>query len=126
MSRRSGTLEVVLARLADFLENQAKLQGKVGSAMAYPAFMTIMSLGIMGVMMTVVVPKVTSIFEDFEQALPWYTSLMIFISNLLINYWWALIGVTVGSVVWFRRWLATEAGRAKWLATMARLGRTAA
>jgi hypothetical protein len=35
--------------------------------------MTIMSLGIMGVMMTVVVPKVTSIFEDFEQALPWYT-----------------------------------------------------
>lgn len=110
----SGTLEVVLARLADFLENQAKLKGKVGSAMAYPAFMTIMSLGIMGVMMTVVVPKVTSIFEDFEQALPWYTELMIFISNTLINYWWALLGVTVGGVVWFRRWIATEEGLAKW------------
>ena len=110
----SGTLEVVLARLADFLENQARLKGKVGSAMAYPAFMTIMSLGIMGVMMTVVVPKVTSIFEDFEQALPWYTELMIFISNTLINYWWALLGVTIGGVVWFRRWIATEAGLAKW------------
>lgn len=110
----SGTLEVVLARLADFLENQAKLKGKVGSAMAYPAFMTVMSLGIMAVMMTVVVPKVTSIFEDFEQALPWYTEVMIFISKLLTNYWWALLGLIVGGTVWFRRWIATEEGRAKW------------
>ena len=110
----SGTLEVVLARLADFLENQAKLKGKVGSAMAYPAFMTVMSLGIMAVMMTVVVPKVTSIFEDFEQALPWYTEVMIFISKLLTNYWWALLGLIIGGTVWFRRWIATEEGRAKW------------
>ncbi|MCA9574674.1 MAG: type II secretion system inner membrane protein GspF [Polyangiales bacterium] len=109
----SGTLEVVLARLADFLENQAKLKGKVGSAMAYPAFMTIMSLGIMAVMMTVVVPKVTGIFEDFEQALPWYTEVMIFVSKVLTDYWWALLGMIIGGVVWFRRWLATEAGRAK-------------
>jgi general secretion pathway protein F len=109
----SGTLEVVLARLADFLENQAKLKGKVGSAMAYPAFMTVMSLGIMAVMMTVVVPKVTSIFEDFQQALPWYTEVMIFVSKVLTNYWWALLALIIGAVVWFRRWVATEAGRAK-------------
>ena len=109
----SGTLEVVLARLADFLENQAKLKGKVGSAMAYPAFMTVMSLGIMAVMMTVVVPKVTGIFEDFQQALPWYTQVMIFISKMLTDYWWALLGLIVGGTIWFRRWIATEAGRAK-------------
>ncbi len=110
----SGTLEVVLARLADFLENQAKLKGKVGSAMAYPAFMTLMSVGIMIVMMTVVVPKVTSIFEDFEQALPWYTQVLIFMSNVLTGYWWLLLLLIGGGIFGFRRWIVTEEGRAKW------------
>lgn len=110
----SGTLEAVLARLADFLEGQAKLQGKVTAALAYPAFMALMGMGTVAIMMVVVVPKVTAIFEDFEQALPWYTRLLIFTSDIVTNYWWALITMMVVGVLYFRRWRATTEGRAKW------------
>jgi general secretion pathway protein F len=110
----SGTLESVLARLADFLESQAALKGKVVGALVYPAVMILLSIGIVLMMMTVVVPKVTAIFDDFSQALPWYTSLLIFTSNMLIGYWWLWIALVAGSVYGFQRWRASEEGRAKW------------
>lgn len=110
----SGTLEAVLQRLAEFLDAQSRLKGKVASALAYPAFMALASSVIILIMMTVVVPKVTAIFEDFEQALPWYTELLIWTSDIVTGYWWLLIAMGVGGVVWFRRWKATEEGRKKW------------
>jgi general secretion pathway protein F len=110
----SGTIETVLGRLADFLEDQARLKSKVGSALAYPAFMAVMGLGIIAIMMVVVVPKVTSIFEDFKQALPWYTRALIFTSNVFSNYWWLLILLLAGSITAFRRWKRSEKGKKKW------------
>ena len=110
----SGTLEVVLARLADFLEAQNKLNNKVMAALAYPAFMALMGLVTITIMMVVVVPKVTSIFEDFEHALPWYTRLLIVMSDIFVNYWWALIGGFGGIVYAFRRWRGSPEGRARW------------
>lgn len=110
----SGTLEVVLARLADFLEGQAQLRGKVTGALVYPAIMVVISIGIVMLMMTVVVPKVTAIFDDFSQALPWYTELLIFSSDMLMNFWWLWGGMTVGAVYVFRKWKNTDEGRAKW------------
>lgn len=110
----SGTLEVVLARLADFLESQSKLNNKVAAALAYPIFMALMGMVTITIMMVVVVPKVTSIFEDFQQALPWYTRVLIFSSDIFVNYWWLLISLTAGGVYAFRRWRATPDGRASW------------
>lgn len=110
----SGTLETVLARLADFLESQTKLKNKVTAALAYPGFMALMSLVTIGIMMVVVVPKVTSIFEDFQQALPWYTRLLIFTSDVFIGYWWLIILMIAGGVYGWRRWVSTPEGRHKW------------
>ncbi|MAQ14331.1 MAG: type II secretion system protein GspF [Sandaracinus sp.] len=110
----SGTLEVVLARLSEFLDAQAKLKGKVTSALAYPAFMALMGFGIVLVMMTVVVPKVTAIFDDFGEALPWYTRALKFSSEMLVGYWWLFILLVIGAVYGFRRWKATEEGKDKW------------
>lgn len=110
----SGTMEVVLARLADFLEAQNKLNSKVGSALAYPAFMVLMSMVTISIMMIVVVPQVTSIFEQFEASLPWYTRLLIFVSDIVGGYWW-LILIVMGVGIWqFRRWHETPAGRSTW------------
>lgn len=110
----SGTLEAVLARLAEFLENQAKLKNKVTSALAYPAFMMLMGVATVGIMMIVVVPKVTAIFEDFEQALPWYTQLLIVTSDIVSGYWWLISVVAVGAYFGFRKWKSTEEGQKKW------------
>lgn len=79
----SGTLEQVLERLADFMENQAKLRGKVTSSLAYPVLMLGMGVLLMTMMMIVVVPKVTNIYQTLDRALPWYTSLLIFVSKAL-------------------------------------------
>jgi general secretion pathway protein F len=79
----SGTLDKVLERLADFLEAQANLQSKVSGALAYPILMMVMGGGLLVVMMTLVVPKVTSIFASLDRALPWYTEVLIATSNAL-------------------------------------------
>ncbi len=81
----SGTLEQVLERLADFMENQSKLRGKVVAALAYPALMVVIGTSLISVMMVFVVPKVTQIFDSLDKALPWYTEALIFVSNTLAS-----------------------------------------
>lgn len=117
----SGNLDQVLARLADVLEAQARLKNKVSSALAYPIVMMVMSFLVVTVMMTVVVPQVTAIFEDFGQVLPWYTRLLMFVSDLFVDWWFLLIGGAVGAWYGFRRWLATEQGRTQWDLLMLKL-----
>ena len=110
----SGTLEAVLERLADFMEAQARLKGKVGAALAYPILMTLIGFGLMSVLMVAVVPKVTSIFQSMDHPLPWYTQLLIIISGVLANYWWLLAIIGAGSAYLFQRWVRTKEGRLKW------------
>jgi len=108
----SGTLDTVLDRLADHLDASSALRGKVIGALAYPAVMLLFTVTVVGFMMVVVVPQVTGIFEDFDQVLPWYTRLLIFISNTITDYWWLLFGLFGGAVWGFVRWIRTDSGRA--------------
>lgn len=102
----SGTLEAVLERLADFMEGQAKLRGKVTSSLAYPVLMLGMGTLLMTMMMIVVVPKVTNIYATLDRALPWYTALLIFVSNALSsNYMLGFITAMV-TLVFTRKALA--------------------
>lgn len=110
----SGTLEAVLERLADFMEGQARLKGKLISALAYPVLMTLIATVLVGALMVGVVPKVTSMFENMQQELPWYTALLIFVSDTLAAYWWLVLGSIGTAIYFFRRWRATPAGRLTW------------
>jgi len=108
----AGNLDTVLGRLADFLDAQHALRSKVSGAMTYPIIMVILGTVVMGVLMVVVVPKITSIFEDLGKALPWNTALLIFLSDMVGSYWWAVILVAAGSYVLYRRWSRQPKGRA--------------
>jgi general secretion pathway protein F len=110
----SGALDAVLARLADFTEGQAKLRQKVVGTLIYPVIMTVIGSGILALLMTVVVPKVTKIFESMKVTLPWTTRLLIFTSNLLATWWWLLIPLAIGAVVAFFRWKQSPKGRPVW------------
>ncbi len=110
----SGSLETVLERLADFTENQSRLKGKVTAALAYPALMFVLGIVLVGFLMVTVVPKVTSIFDNLGQALPWYTRLLIFVSELVGGYWWLLLALGAGAGIWFTKWKAKPAGRLRW------------
>ena len=117
----AGNLEGVLFRLAAFLEAQNRLRGKVVSALAYPMIMTVIGGGILTMLMTTVVPKVTAIFADTGRALPINTQILIFISTVVTDYLW-LIGLLIAiSVVLFQRWLRTPKGRFKWDGFMLKL-----
>lgn len=110
----SGMLQQVLERITSFLEAQAKLRGKVTSAMAYPALMALLGISLVSVLMVAVVPNVTSIFASMDQALPWYTASLIFVSDILAGYWWLFLAIIGIAIYAFRRWVRTPAGRLKW------------
>lgn len=110
----SGALDVVLVRLADFTESQARLKSKIVGTLTYPVIMIVISMVILAVLLTVVVPKVTKIFEDNKLTLPLTTRTLIGLSSFAREYWWLLIVMSALFVWLFLRWKKTEAGRTRW------------
>jgi len=110
----SGALEIVLVRLADFTESQARLRSKVIGTLTYPAAMLVIGTVIMFVLFSVVIPKITKIFEDTKVTLPWTTRILMGFANTVHDWWWLILLVVVGGVVGLFRWRETPAGRAAW------------
>lgn len=110
----SGALDVVLFRLADFTESQARLKAKVLGTLTYPAAMMIIGAVIMGILFTVVIPKITKVFEDTKVVLPWTTRFLIGFSTFVHDWWWALGLLVAAAVYVFLRWRRTPVGRARW------------
>jgi general secretion pathway protein F len=110
----SGTLEIVLLRLADFTEAQVKLNNKIKSAMTYPVIMMTVGGIMISIIFAVVIPKLTKIFIARKMELPLVTKICVWISNMILGYWWMIIiGIIVGSFM-FKRWIASPNGRSIW------------
>jgi general secretion pathway protein F len=110
----SGALHVVLVRLADFTEAQARLRSKVIGTMAYPIIMVIIGSLIMGILLTVVVPKVTKMFDDMKMTLPLPTRILMFVSNNMQRYWYVVLSLTLLTAYGFWRYIHTPNGRTWW------------
>ena len=82
----SGSLDIVLLRLADFLETQAALTSRVRGALIYPMFMFFIGGGVLFFTMTYVIPRIAKIFEESQSSLPLMTLILIKISDFLNNY----------------------------------------
>lgn len=85
-----GALEVILQRLADFLEKGQSLKRKVIGAMVYPAVVIMVAVGILTFIMVSIIPKFKKIFEEFGMTLPWATQKLIAVSNWMAEYWWTI------------------------------------
>jgi len=107
----SGALELVLQRLADFTESQAKLKSKITSALMYPVIMGLVGTALMLYLLVSVVPKIVSIFEDAKAILPLPTRILMAVSSFAQNYWYFLILIAVVGGFLFKRYINTEAGR---------------
>lgn len=107
----SGSLETVLLRIADFMDQQEELKGKVTSAMIYPLIMVVLAGGIVTLLMVKVVPQITEMFEGMNAELPWNTKLLIWASDMIAAWWYAIIAGLVAGSWLFRRWRASEVGR---------------
>jgi general secretion pathway protein F len=111
----SGTLDVILIRLAEFTEAQSELNSKIRGAMAYPilivVFVTIILMGLF----VYVVPKIMAVYESMpDKVLPWYTSLVFGMSGFMVDYWWVIIVAAVMAYFVFYNWRHSPSGSAQW------------
>ncbi|MGA2782215.1 MAG: type II secretion system inner membrane protein GspF [Smithella sp.] len=111
----SGTINLVLERLADFSENQQALMSKIKSAMYYPIAVLLIGSAVIFLLMTFLVPKITGIFADMHQTLPLVTIILISVSNFLKSFWWLiLILLAVGVAAFKYMTTGTEGGKRQW------------
>lgn len=106
----SGQLDEVMIRLADSMEQQREFRSKVRGAMVYPIIILVGMFIVIMIMMTVVIPKLTELYQDFGVELPFTTQLLINASSFFVYFWWAIILGAFGLVYGFNRWKKTKTG----------------
>jgi len=111
---QSGATDKVLVRLADFMEAQGDLKNKVRSAMTYPVILLVIAIMVIGVLFTVVIPKLSKMFEDIDMVLPFQTRVLIWLSGFVGNWWWLILIVSIGGFLGFKKYIKTEKGIIKW------------
>lgn len=110
----AGVLEKVLLRLADNLEKQAEFRAKTKNALIYPAIISI-AMVIVAIVMTVfVIPKLTSLYSEFDAELPLMTRILIGTSNFMVRSWYLWLAFLAAGGYAFHRWQATAPGRMVW------------
>jgi general secretion pathway protein F len=108
---QAAALEAVLDRLAEYSERQSEFTNKVRGALTYPIIMMIVGAGVMGFLVTYVVPQVATIFEEQKAALPLATRILLDLSALVTGYWLPLLLLLVGTIAGIAAALATPRGR---------------
>jgi type IV pilus assembly protein PilC len=109
-----GVLEVVLTRLAEFMEKAQKIKGKVIAAMFYPVAVLVVAVGILILLMVKVVPQFKTVFEGMSMTLPAFTVFVLGVSEIVKNNILGTLGALFG--VWFLFYLFTRTkfGRRAW------------
>ncbi len=110
----SGTLGLVLLRLADLKEAQMRLRNKVVSGMTYPVLMMVVAAVLMIAIFTFVIPKLTKVFESMNKPIPPMTKVLMWVSGFVTD-WWYLIGAAfVVGLLSFLNYIRSSGGRPKW------------
>jgi len=109
-----GSLDQTLARMAEYLERAKELKDSVVSAMIYPALLVVLAVASLMLLMVYVIPQFTPMFEDFGGELPLLTRIVVAVGDVLQNFWWGLIGITVIVIAWFRMQMTRPHSRFKW------------
>ena len=110
----SGSLDIVLERLAEFTEKQEALKSKFQAALVYPVFMAFIGTAILFILITYIVPNITQVFDEMDKVLPLPTLFLIALSDFLKSYWWILPILFVILLSGVRLFIRQEFGRRIW------------
>jgi len=110
----SGNLRKSVSYVADNIEKNYILTSKVRSAMMYPLIVLIVFFIIGFIVISFIVPKLTLMIKGLNVAIPWYTQGLIFVSDFMNAYWWAVAIMILGFIGGLIYYLRTEAGRREW------------
>jgi type IV pilus assembly protein PilC len=108
-----GVLDAVLLRLADDLEKQQEFGSRVKGALIYPVIIVVGMVIVSFVMMIFVIPRLLSLYKDFNATLPLPTLILIGVSNFFINFWYIILILGGIGFYAFNLYKATPAGRRK-------------
>lgn len=106
-----GFLPEVLKQLRDMDEKNSQMRSNIMAAVSYPAFLVLFSIGVIVFVLVFVFPKFSDLFQSIRDQLPWPTLALMFASDMLRHYWWAIIGVLVIVAYLFTHWLRTPGGK---------------
>ncbi len=115
-----GVLEIVLRRLADFLEESRRIKDFVASSLAYPVFLVFFSAVSLAFIFITVLPRFAQIFSDMGEAIPLPARVLMEVSGFMGRWWWAVLAALAGLILAARAWIGTREGRLRW--DRARLG----
>jgi len=107
---QSGNLDKIFKKLSAEYQSKAALTSKVQSALAYPAVITLLMIGVVIFLMLFVVPQLKQAFDDFNAELPFITQIVIGLSSFLINFWYIVIFLVISIAVALRYYIGTPAG----------------
>ncbi len=117
----SGALDAALARLAEFMERSRELRDSVLSALLYPIVLVVVGILSMAVILGLVIPKISQMFAEAGQQLPWFTRIVVAAGGLVENYWWLMALGIVGIYIFMRRQYADPVARSRWDGRLLRL-----
>jgi len=109
-----GFLDVVLAQIADFQAREKDLQGKVVSALMYPAILLVLAMAVLVFLLVFFIPRFQLVFQGFNAELPLITQIIVGISNAVRSYGLFLAAGIVVAIVLTRNWFKSERGRRAW------------
>jgi general secretion pathway protein F len=110
----SGSLDIVLERLADFAEKQEALKGRLTAALIYPCVMAVICVGILFILITYIVPNITQVFVEMNKVLPLPTRILLGLSDFLKNYWIIVVLLVGGGIAAMRVFVKSKRGSALW------------
>lgn len=110
----SGSLDVVMMRLADTYEKENKLNNKVRQALIYPLFLICLTLAVVVFLLAFVLPKFMSMFSELGGNIPLPTLILLKLSHFITSYWYLLITFVILISILWGRYKRSKSGKIKW------------
>ncbi len=110
----SGSLDIVLERLADFGEKQETLKGKLTAALVYPTVMALICVGVLFILITYIIPNITQVFVEMDRVLPLPTRILIGVSDFLKAYWLFVVILIVALIAALKFFIKSNYGQQLW------------
>lgn len=107
----TGNLEIVLDRLSKKIDADQSMSSKLATALIYPIFIIVALIAVGWLLMVKIIPQIEAVFEESNVPLPWATRALIAVSHFLIGYWWVILLLIIGAVIFVRYYLSSEDGK---------------